>query len=195
MKAQACFVFVISAFCGLFIFSSDSSSQNISQGVRSSSATNVVELAASRSCKIDSAKFPKAQTDVGDLTELMYTYISACHADLSAIDSVFEAERRDGQWAGALEHNIKEVAAKLEGLTMKGDCRRSLCRIDFASASLEQNYTNTLELHNRLLALLRGTPDDVGWINVPTPSGIREYFFSKNLPAPFVEPFLNKMRE
>jgi len=159
-----------------------------------SNAGNPETPPGSPACGVGTSEYPAALANVRELQSLMAKYFMVCRADLSIIDSVFEEEPRDGLWAGPLEERIKQAAAAEPGLKVSGQCRRSLCRIDFEAADIEYCYALVLKFSLRLRPLLKGTVYAVGGVYVPMlPRGYREYFYSELLPPVFLESFRQRM--
>jgi len=145
------------------------------------------------SCVRDLPQFSDPLVDPAELERLMQGYFKACHYDLSAIDSVYEAEVRDSRWAAPVERKLQEVAAGFEGLETTGECRKSICRIDFQKPQNGWTLQQMLDFDHKLLPQLKGTPTAVGVSAVPFQGGIRQYFYSEVLPAAFLQPLRRKI--
>jgi hypothetical protein len=151
---------------------------------------------AEMACVVSTEEFARPLATVRDLSLLMGKYFSRCHTDLSVLDSAFDAEPRDERWAAPLEDRIKQAATAVGGLTLSGQCHRSLCRIDFEAADVAYCYSQLLKFSQRLRPLLKGTLYAVGGDYVPMlPRGYREYFYSELLPPAFLASFRQRMSE
>jgi hypothetical protein len=166
-----------------------------SEGVflRQQFTMDVRPMTADHSCVVSRSKFPRSRTDVTQLKELLGAYGSTCGANLSALDSVYAAEERDEEWALAIEGKIKETVVGFPGLRVLGECHSSLCRLQ-TSLAMGKSPRSELDFADRLIANLKGSPEEVSYFAVSDQSGLSVYLFSVLMPPPFVEPFLNKMK-
>jgi len=106
---------------------------------------------------------------------------------------VYAAEERDEGWAVPLEDTIKQTVVGFPGLRVAGECRSSLCRLK-TSIAVGKSSKNQLDFADALIVKLRGTPQEASYFAVSVQSGMVIYLFSILMPPPFLEPFLNKMK-
>jgi hypothetical protein len=148
---------------------------------------------ADQSCVVSQSKYPRSRTDVTQLKELLALYGSTCGANLTALDSVYAAEQRDAHWALPIEEKIQETVAGFPGLRVAGECHSSLCRLQ-TSLTMGKQAQSQVDFADRLTAMLKESPQEVSYFAVSNQSGLSVYLFSVLMPPPFVDPFLNKMK-
>jgi hypothetical protein len=146
-----------------------------------------------QSCVVSRSKFPRSRTDITQLEELLGLYGSTCGANLSALDTVYAAEERDAEWALAIEAGIEESVAGFPGLRVMGECHSSLCRLQ-TSLETARSPQSQLDFADRLITKLRGSPQEVSYFAVSNQSGLSIYLFSVLMPPPFLDSFLDKMK-
>jgi hypothetical protein len=152
-----------------------------------------VEDASYQPCSIGTADFPipKAQPAV-DM--LVGKYLGECADRLfPALDSIYVGEERDESWARPLEEKIRQVTAPITGLTIAGDCRRSLCRFDFMYANPEIRGRLVVEFNRPLIDSVKDTPLSVGIVYSASLTGYMVYVYNDANPATFVEQLMNLM--
>src|SRR5258707_11647291 len=92
-----------------------------------------IEPPSPQSCPVGTSDLVEPLTPA-TLSTLMTRYVSMaamCGRPLrSALDNIFELEKRDERWAGQLERKISSAAVAVN-VELTGECHASLCRYDF----------------------------------------------------------------
>jgi hypothetical protein len=147
-----------------------------------------------QACTVDIPAASDPVHNQEDLDTLMRDYFAVCYADLSVIDRVFDDETPDEQWARRIEKEIADVAAEVHGLTVEGECRRSICRFDFISSNGKDNLALLLQFNQIFIPRIKRSKDSIGCSNIPAGVNVsREYFYSEVLPVAFISAFLERM--
>lgn len=129
-----------------------------------------------------------------ELNALLTGYLSRCGDRLfSALDEIYEGEKRNEIWASKLERKIHELTSHL-GMRIKGECHSSLCRFDFETSNAEGCSRLGQELDRPLIDSGRDTELQVSVLFRTTPTGCTRYIYSTVMPPLFLEPLRQLMK-
>lgn len=188
---------LLSCLAALLVWSANACGEpTVKTGIEAHSSilrTAGVEGTSYQPCSIGTADFPMPQTQ-STVDELVGRYLTECGSRLfAALYRIYSGEKRDESWAGPLEEKIRRAAAPITGLTIAGDCRRSLCRFDFVYSNPQNAHQLVVEFNRPLIASLKDTPLAVGIVYSPSPTGYMVYLYNDASPAVFVEQLVTLM--
>ena len=155
---------------------------------------NGAQLNTGGRCGIHTEDIGHPVTTAEDVDLLVDRYLGACFDQLDiAIGRVYAREQRDAEWALPLEEKVKQATSPpIQGTTIKGECRTSLCRYDIKLSGTQSVYVTHIEIARRLFALVNNTPLEVHDIYYSVPGGFTIYFYSTVNPR-FAEPLRAEM--